>query len=250
MASIPCNGSQRQAILPGKLEHGSGCLRSFEFVDAGGAEVSSESNERCRQALISDVPSVARIHLEAFKGFFLAELGYRFLCVMYRAFLVNPAGIFVVHESKDGQITGFAVGALSNGQKDRWLALRFMPHFLWAALPAIFLCPRKIVTRLSSRFFETGSSFDVPNDASVLRSIGVLTSERGGGAASGLLGAFEQMALRQGAAHVYLTTDQDNNERAQNFYKRQGYSFVECFQQDGQRPMWLMSKLLKGVVDE
>ena len=212
--------------------------------------MSSESNDRCRQALISDVPSVARIHLEAFEGFFLSELGYGFLCVMYRAFLVNPAGVFVVHESKDGRVTGFAVGALSSGQKDRWLALRFMPHFLWAALPAIFRRPRTIVTRLASRFFETGSSFDVPKDAAVLRSIGVLTSERGGGAAGGLLGAFEQMALRQGAASVYLTTDQDNNERAQNFYKRHGYGVAEFFQQDGQRPMWLMSKLLKGVVHE
>jgi GNAT superfamily N-acetyltransferase len=212
--------------------------------------VSSERNDRCRLALISDVPSVARIHLDAFEGFFLSELGYGFVCVMYRAFLVNPAGVFVVHESKDGQVTGFAVGALSNGHKDRWLALRFMPQFLWAALPAIFRRPRTIVTRLAARFFETGASFDVPNDVALLRSIGVLTSERGSGAAVGLLGAFEQMALRQGATHVYLTTDQDNNERAQKFYKRHGYSVSECFQQDSQRPMWLMSKLLRGVVHE
>jgi GNAT superfamily N-acetyltransferase len=212
--------------------------------------VSSGSNDRCRQALITDVPSVARIHLEAFEGFFLSELGYSFLCVMYRAFLVNHAGVFVVHESKDGQVTGFAVGALSSGQKDRWLALRFMPQFLWAALPEIFRRPRTIVTRLGARFFETGASFVVPNNAALLRSIGVLTSERGGGAAGGLLGAFEQMALREGATHVYLTTDQDNNERAQKFYKRHGYSVAECFQQDGQRPMLLMSKLLMGVVYE
>lgn len=193
---------------------------------------------------------MARIHLEAFEGFFLSELGYKFLCVMYRAFLVNPAGIFVVHESEDGQITGFAVGALSRGQKDRWLALRFMPHFLWAAFPAIFRYPRKIITRLFSRFFETGSSFAVPNDAALLRSIGVLNSVRGGGTAGGLLCAFEQMAVRLGAAHVYLTTDQDHNERAQNFYKRRGYVVAERFHQDGQRPMWLMSKLLMGVVHE
>ncbi len=212
--------------------------------------MSSDSNDRCRQALITDVPSVARIHLEAFEGFFLSELGYSFLCVMYRVFLINPAGVFVVHESKDGQVTGFAVGALSHGQKDRWLALRYMPQFLWAALPAIFRRPRTIVTRLAARFFETGASFDVPNNSALLRSIGVLTSERGGGAAGGLLGAFEQVALRQGAMHVYLTTDQDNNVRAQKFYKRHGYSVAECFQQDGQRPMWLMSKLLRGVVHE
>jgi GNAT superfamily N-acetyltransferase len=169
---------------------------------------------------------------------------------MYRAFLVNPAGIFVVYESKDGQILGFAVGGLSSSQKDRWLALRFMPHFVWAVLPAVFRSPRKIVTRLFSRFFETVSFFDVPNDVAVLRSIGVLTSERGGGASSGLLVAFEQIALRKRATYVYLTTDQEHNERAQNFYKRHGYGVAECFHQDGQRAMWLMSKLLTGVVHE
>jgi GNAT superfamily N-acetyltransferase len=212
--------------------------------------VRAESKDRCRQALFSDVPSVARIHLEAFEGFFLSELGYRFVCVMYRAFLYNPAGVFVVHESKNGQVTGFAVGALSCGKKDRWLALRFMPQFLWAALPSIFRRPRLIVTRLAARFFDTGVSFNVPNDVAVLRSIGVLISERGGGASSGLLGAFEQMASIKGAARVYLTTDQDHNERAQNFYMRHGYGVTQCFHQDGQRPMWLMSKLLMGVVHE
>ena len=212
--------------------------------------MSTEGNERCRLAWISDVPSVARVHLEAFEEFFLSELGYNFLCVMYRAFLVNPSGIFVVQESKDDKVTGFAVGALSSGKKDRWLALRFMPHFFWAALPAILQHPRVIITRLVTRFFETGFPFNVPNNAAVLRSIGVLTSERGSGAASALLGAFEQIAFQQGSASVYLTTDHDNNERAQKFYERHGYRVVDRFQQDGQRPMWLMSKHLKGVVHE
>lgn len=204
-----------------------------------------ESNNRCRLALISDVPCVARIHLEAFDGFFLSELGYKFLCVMYRAFLLNPASIFVVHESKHGQVTGFAVGALNCGKKDRWLALRFMPSFLWAALPAFFRCPRITVTRIATRFFETGPSFHVPNRAAMLRSIGVLVSERGGGTAGSLIVAFEKMAVQLGATHSYLTTDQDNNERAQNFYKRHGYEVAECFLQDRCRPMWLMFKLLR-----
>ncbi len=82
----------------------------------------------------------------------------------------------------------------------------------------------------------------------MLRSIGVLNSERGGGAASSLLCSFEQIALRRGASHVYLTTDQDNNERAQKFYKRHGYAIAESFIQDGQRPMWLMYKVLRSFV--
>ena len=199
----------------------------------------------CRSATFLDLPDISRIHMEAFSGFFLTQLGYNFLYVMYRVFLLNSAGVFVVHESKDGVVTGFAVGALSRGKKDRWLALRFLPQFLFAALPAILQHPRLIVGRLAARFFETGVPFSVPSDAAVLRSIGVVNSERGGMAATALLDAFEQMSLQQGASHIYLTTDQDNNERAQNFYKRHGYGVIDRFMQDGQRPMWLMSKLLK-----
>ena len=147
-------------------------------------------------------------------------------------------------------MTGFAVGALSSGKKDRWIALRYLPEFLVAALPAIRRKPNLIVRRLVARFFETDASYVLPRDVAVLRSIGVLTSERGGGAASALLDAFEKLALQHGANQVYLTTDQQNNERAQNFYKRHGYQVAECFQQNGRRPMWLMSKLLRPVVHE
>ena len=207
--------------------------------------MSSIRNGICRQAFEADVPTVAQIHLDAFAGFFLTELGYKFLCVMYRAFLLNPTSVFVVHESRSGEVTGFAVGSLSSEKKDRWLALRYLPQFLVAAMPAILRRPRLIIGRLAARFFETGMSFRIPCDAAVLRSIGVLTSERGGGAASALLDAFEQIALQRGANHAYLTTDQDNNDRAQKFYKRQGYDLVECFQQDGRRWMWLMKKSLR-----
>jgi len=212
--------------------------------------VSPGSGGRCRQALISDVPRVAFLHLDAFKGFFLTELGYRFVCVMYRAFLANPAGLFVVHETEDGQVTGFAVGALSSGQRDRWIALRFIHNFLWASLPLLFLRPGKIFMRLAARFFETDCSFPVSKDAVVLRSIGVLTSQRGSGTASSLLRSFEEMALERGATSVYLTTDQDKNDRAQNFYKRHGYEVAWGFKQDGRRPMWVMFKLLRNTIGE
>ena len=58
------------------------------------------------------------------------------------------------------------------------------------------------------------------------------------------------LALNKGAGHVFLTTDEMNNERAQRFYGRGGYRLVTRFQQDGERGMWLMSKNLKEPIDE
>ncbi len=212
--------------------------------------MSSEKNGLCRQAFDRDVKEVAIVHLDAFKGFFLTELGYKFLCVMYRAFLLNPSSIFVVHEANSGRVTGFAVGTLGGRKKDCWLAVRFLPQFLLAALPAIARSPRAILRRLAARFFETGSTFRLPNNAVMLRSIGVVTSEHGSTTAFSVLEAFEKVAFTQGATHIFLTTDQDNNDRAQNFYKRHGYCVVERFQQDGYRPMYLMSKYLNGAFYE
>ena len=159
--------------------------------------MSSESNDHCRRALISDMPSVARIHLEAFPHFFLSQLGYRFLCVMYRAFLLNPAGIFIVIESSDGLVQGFAVGALNGTKPDRWLALRYWPEFVVAVLPVLIRRPQWVLKRLVMRFFDSGPHSAFPQDAAVLRSIAFLNAVRGGVSATDLLVAFEHTARRQ-----------------------------------------------------
>jgi ribosomal protein S18 acetylase RimI-like enzyme len=168
---------------------------------------------------------------------------------MYRAFLKSPSSLFLVYETASGQLAGFAVGALQ-GQKDRWLAVRFLPQFLMAVVPAVLRHPAPVVKRLWARFFDTDESPQVPSGAAVLRSIGVLPSLRGAGAAASLLRAFEILALSKGAGHVFLTTDELNNERAQRFYERGGYRLVARFQQDGERGMWLMSKKIKEPIDE
>jgi GNAT superfamily N-acetyltransferase len=205
--------------------------------------------EVCRKAVEGDIDAVARIHLAAFDGFFLSKLGYSFLCVMYRAFLKSPSSLFVVFETASGQLAGFAVGALQE-QKDRCLAVRFLPQFLWAVVPAVLRHPIPVVKRLWARFFDAGELVEVPPGAAVLRSIGVLPSLRGAGAAAALLHAFESLALSQGAGQVFLTTDEVNNKRAQRFYERGGYRLVVRFQQDRERGMWLMSKDLNGPTYE
>jgi GNAT superfamily N-acetyltransferase len=206
--------------------------------------MSITKNYLYRNAVEDDIPSVAKIHLIAFEGFFLSDLGYRFICLMYRAFLRSPRSLFVVIEMESQELVGFAVGSFGE-QKDRWLAIRFLPQFLFAIVPAFFRQPGKVCKRLLARFFEQGASPQLPSNAAFLRSIGVLPSIRGAGAAATLLQAFEDQARCMGAGSVYLTTDELKNERAQHFYFRCGYYLDDRFQQDGERWMWLMSKKFK-----
>jgi len=168
---------------------------------------------------------------------------------MYRAFFKSPGSLFVVYEMPPGQLAGFAVGAL-HGQKDRWLAVRFFPHFLLAVIPALSRHPALVIKRLWARFFDADKLPQIPCGAAVLRSIGVLPSVRGAGVAASLLQAFERVTLSNGADQMFLTTDEFNNERAQRFYERAGYRLVARFQQVGERGMWLMAKSLKEPIDE
>ena len=137
---------------------------------------------RCRACVESDISSVASIHLVAFEGFFLTMLGYKFLYVMYLAFLRSSNSIFVVYETTAGQLAGFAVGVLRE-QEDRWLAIKFFPQFFVAVASAFFRQPILVFLRLCKRFFYRDELGKLPNDAAVLRSIAVLPCLRGIGAA-------------------------------------------------------------------
>ena len=85
---------------------------------------------------------------------------------------------------------------------------------------------------------------EVPRGSAVLRSIGVSRSARESGAADALLRAFEGDASARGACRLCLTTNEDDNQRAQRFYAKHGYETVARFQQSESRRMWLMLKCL------
>ena len=200
------------------------------------------SNGNLRLAELSDLEEIAAIHLKAFPDFFLSQLGVRFLYVMYKAFLLNPSGIFVVYETDRSSLSGFAVGHLQGTGSDRNIALRFLPEFIYAAIPALIRHPVLISRRLIMRFFDIGDKPEVPAEAALLRSIAVNPNVRGHGLAARLLQAFESLACDGDAHYVYLTTDGVSNVRAQRFYERQGYKVAERFRQDRSRWMWLMKK--------
>lgn len=203
--------------------------------------------KHCLPARLQDVPSVVDVHLEAFHGFFLTSLGPVFLSTMYKAFLSNAGGVFVVaRENQD--VHGFAVGVLKSAGKDRSLALRYIPQFLIAVIPGLVRNPIKVSRRILSQFLAVGEQITIPDDAAVLRSIGILPDARGTGLAGDLLREFEKRAFIKGARSVALTTDALDNGRAINFYQKNGYEVAQEFMQDKNRLMLLMLKKLDNVI--
>lgn len=195
----------------------------------------------CRLAVEADLTAVSELHLAAFPGFFLTTLGPAFLRIMYKAFLLNPGGVFVVDDGGEF-IQGFAVGALKSEAKDRHLALRFLPQFVIAFMPAFARHPVRVVRRVASQFFSVREGLNIADGAMVLRSIAVRPDLRGGEIAGRLLADFEERARRLGASSVVLTTDALENDRAIGFYRKHGYRVIQEFLQDGRRRMLLMSK--------
>lgn len=202
--------------------------------------------ESYRDATRNDLFSVTRLHISAFPGFFLTSLGAPFVRTMYKAFLLNRNGIFLVNGQQDA-LNGFAVGTYAGADKatDRRLALKLLPEFIWTLLPAVLRNPVVVFRRVVGQFLANDVAPSIPQGAAVLRSIGVAATHRGQGTAGALLRAFEQRAYDKGAACVALTTDVFDNERAINFYRKHGYRIEQEFKQDNRRAMILMLKELR-----
>lgn len=206
--------------------------------------MSSIGLNTCRDANREDISAVTDVHIKAFPGFFLTTLGVSFVQTMYKAFLMNPHGIFIVNEA-DMRICGFAVGMLEASNKDRKLAINLLPQFVWAIIPAFFQNPFRVFRRILSQLLSQDGAPSVPKGAAVLRSIGVLPECQGLGAAALLLSEFEQRALQMGATSLALTTDVLDNERAIQFYRKHGYQIAQEFKQNKHRAMFLMLKELR-----
>jgi len=204
----------------------------------------NSNNTTCRPAIIDDVNQVTDVHSAAFPGFFLTSLGTGFLRIMYRAFISNSGGIFVVNEQSN-RLDGFAVGVLKSAGKDRNLAIRFLPKFIAALIPGVLRNPIKVLKRVAAQFFAVGEEPEVPENAVMLRSIGVLPDAKGSGVASRLLDEFERLSRAKGATSVALTTDALDNDRAVGFYRKHGYVIAQEFSQNKSRKMLLMLKELQ-----
>lgn len=197
------------------------------------------------QAIPSDVPEVARLHVHAFPGFFLTSLGTSFLEELYGGFLAHPSGIFIVAREA-GHIVGFAVGTSKPDEFFTDLRRRRRVAFVIKAIPAILRNPLPVCRKL---FHAVRYRGDAPapverSAGALLSSLGVAETCRGSGLAGKLVAAFEQEAALRGAGFVYLTTDAQGNDRVNRFYVANGYSAVSRFSQSGNREMFRYEKSL------
>jgi ribosomal protein S18 acetylase RimI-like enzyme len=188
-----------------------------------------------RYAGPADIPEVARIHLRAFPGSFLSELGLPFLKLYYRLVSSVPGGIFLVHQNSTG-IDGFAAGFLQPGE-----FYRRMKGARWTILRCLIIAVARrpwVAARILYHVFQImlGKRREHTNECEI-SSIGVAPEASHCGIGKALIQKFLDSSWRRGASCVYLTTDAVGNAEVESFYRRLGFELRSNFEQYGGRRM-------------
>lgn len=175
----------------------------------------------------SDVPEAARLHRRAFPRFFLSSLGEPFLSQFYRGFLGDDTAIAVVARDDDGAVRGVVVGTVRPAGFFSRLLRRQWRGFLAASIRAAISNPAAIPRLLRAVRYRGQAGADP--DGALLSSICVDPGLQGGGVGAQLISEWTACARRLGADRAYLSTDAEENEAVNTFYRAQGWQLAERF---------------------
>jgi ribosomal protein S18 acetylase RimI-like enzyme len=211
--------------------------------------VSVESESQSARGLISvsadlsHLNGIVQIHLLTFEGFFLESLGGRFLKELYHGFISDSSGVcLVVIDGMD--VVGFVAGTTQPEGFFRRLLQKRWHAFVLAGAASLARHPVRVGRKfLSALRYRGERPVDVPN-AALLSSIGVLPTGKGKGIGRILVSAFCERAQENGAAAVYLTTDRDDNDSVNEFYRLNGFTLHSSFLKGRSRWMNLYTRIL------
>lgn len=178
----------------------------------------SEYGQSLGELKWSDARALARIHLAAFPGFFLSELGENFLVEFYRAYSKDPTAITAVLRDEVGNPLGAVVGTSEPAGFYSRLLKRRLPWFAAAAIGASLRNPKRI-PRLVRALAYRGGAPDSGGDWALLASICVDPTLQGGGFGKRLAISWAQKAAARGETVAFLTTDARENESVNAFYR-------------------------------
>ena len=195
-----------------------------------------------RKALENDIQIIVSLHIEAFKGFFLTDLGTSFLSLYYKSVLKSIDGILFVVEQQ-GHVKGFCAAAIHSAGYNKRLIKNNLFSFAKEGIILLFTKP-KAIYRLVKNLDKHDDSIKDDGDYAELYSIAVDPSMQGKGCGHLLAQALEQELQKRGINKLSLTTDFDNNEKTVCFYKTLGYEVMYVFTTYPRRRMYRLIKKL------
>lgn len=199
-----------------------------------------------RDMKIDDVNQVVAVHLSSFQGFFLSFLGSRFLTLFYSGIGSAPEGIAFVYLDDAGIPAGFVAGTSNPGGFFSRLLKRYWLKFALASIVPVLRKP-SIIKRVARAVWHPSGN-PVGDHVAGLYSIGVRPELQGAGAGKKLVQAFLNEANKRGCKSVFLTTDRDDNEAANDFYAKLGFTIDRQYVTPEGRRMNELWITLSGVV--
>lgn len=193
-----------------------------------------------RKATLDDVDNIVKIHLDAFKGFFLTTLGHDFLRFYYSCFLKSHDTITIISE-ENGRVYGFAASTKQCKGFNYRLIKSHLFAFSVLSLKMLFTTPKSLL-RLVRNITKKAEIVEDDEDYAELYSIGVSKDAQGKGIGKLLLIVSEAEMKLQGVSRLSLTTDYYNNEQAVGFYHAMGYQTLYEFITYPQRKMYRLIK--------
>ena len=190
-----------------------------------------------------EVHAISDIHLEAFEGFFLSELGSEFLSTYYNTVRENDRGV-LLGCFEDNKLLGFcAATSLSEGFNKYLVKSNFF-SFSKIGFFLLFTRPRALL-RLLKNFTKSDPSVSDNGQYAELLSIGVSPIAQGKGVGKKLLIALEESLNDRNVSQLSLTTDFYDNEKTLNFYKGLGYETMYDFVAYPDRRMYRLIKMIQ-----
>jgi ribosomal protein S18 acetylase RimI-like enzyme len=192
-----------------------------------------------RDADDADLAGLARLHIQAFPGSVLGELGEEAVRRNYRWQLNGPHDLTALVAADDGQMLGFLFGGVFRGstigfvKAERWFLAGQVARHPRILLRGVGWSRVGLALRLLARRSPTAQP-EQP-DAVPRRSLGVLAiavdpGAQGRGVGRALMAEATRRARRQGFESMHLTVH-PSNEQALGFYRSLGWR--ELPEQDG-----------------
>ncbi len=191
-----------------------------------------------REATRQDIPGIAGIHREAFKGFLMTRLGERFLRTYYGIALGYAGAIALVACGSSGKVAGFVVGYDNPKAFYTYFSARKWEVVLsmtFSLLRNPFLLSRVLASKKQA---ESSARNEAYADGVVeLASVAVSPEFEGQGLGRKLVDVFTDKARTCGAKEIFLTTDLTDNDSVIRFYEKNGFLRKQDFHTATKRPM-------------
>lgn len=170
------------------------------------------------------IADVINIHLQAFEGFFLSELGRDFLKLYYKSVRMSDEGILLGYY-EDNQLLGFCAATTLSRSFNKKLILKNIFSFSIVGLKLIFTKPKALI-RLYKNLTKSSVTVIDEGGYAELLSIGINPQAQGKGVGKLLIAELESHLKKRECVQLSLTTDYYNNEKALGFYKASGYEIM------------------------